>query len=427
MTLALTPFVSFLFLVSLAQSAKAETIFCGAGNVQCLIAAINQANADPQKTTIWLAPGMYLLANIDNDTDGPNALPSIVSPIRIEAHGVTLARTSGSPSSRIYHVGPAGDLRLNGLTVTEGDSAANGGALLNRGGNVTVVNSVFDGNTADFGGAIFNDGGTLTIRNSTITQNDARFGGGLVNAGGVVIVINTDFDQNHGFQVAGVVTEGGQLHISRSRFLDNLAGYTVGGLYANGGTVSIVGTVFTANVSQGSGGFLVDSQTNVIVHNSAFVENQGDSAGAIINRGTIQVTNTTFARNRNRTACNGTAIGNGGTMALGNTTFAENIAAGFCPSHSVIDAPDGLTLLLNSIVQNSGDVSRDCTGVVTSLGHNLLQNPQGCNIHVTDLFGEADLGPFTDNGVPGNAHFPLLPQSQAINAANDAACPKGIK
>jgi hypothetical protein len=184
MTHAPSSFVSFFFLISFAQPATAETIACEAGDVQCLIAAINQANADPKQTTIRLAAGMYLLANVDNDTDGPNALPSIVSPVRIEAEGATLARSAGSPMFRIYHVGPAGDLRLNGLTVTEGGvlAPANGGALLNRGGTVTVVNSVFSGNSAVFGGAIFNDQGTLTIRNSTIAQNVANVGGGLMKS-----------------------------------------------------------------------------------------------------------------------------------------------------------------------------------------------------------------------------------------------------
>jgi predicted outer membrane repeat protein len=168
---------------------------------------------------------MYLLANTDNDIDGPTALPSIVSPIRIEAYGVTLGRTSGSPAFRFFLVGRAGALRLNGLTVTEGDSGSgsgkSGGALLNRGGNVTVVDSVFEGNTAFFGGAIYNDGGTLTIHDSTITRNTAiGSGAGLINVGGRVIVSRTDFDANHGSGDGSVETEGGEMYIVGSRFLN---------------------------------------------------------------------------------------------------------------------------------------------------------------------------------------------------------------
>ena len=63
----------------LAPFAEAETFDCGAGDIQCLIAAINEANADPHRTTIRLAGGTYALTSVNNDTDGPNGLPSIVS------------------------------------------------------------------------------------------------------------------------------------------------------------------------------------------------------------------------------------------------------------------------------------------------------------------------------------------------------------
>jgi hypothetical protein len=34
------------------------------------------------------------------------------------------------------------------------------------------------------------------------------------------------------------------------------------------------------------------------------------------------------------------------------------------------------------------------------------------------------LDAFTDNGRPGNGHFPLLPTSQAIDAGSDVVCPR---
>jgi hypothetical protein len=42
----------------------------------------------------------------------------------------------------------------------------------------------------------------------------------------------------------------------------------------------------------------------------------------------------------------------------------------------------------------------------------------------TDLTGDPGLGTFTDNGTPGNGHFPLLATSPAIDAANNSVCPK---
>jgi hypothetical protein len=89
------------------------------------------------------------------------------------------------------------------------------------------------------------------------------------------------------------------------------------------------------------------------------------------------------------------------------------------------------TLLASSVV---GDTSSpDCYGPITSLGYNLISDPSGCAIALqpTDLAGDPlngpldpGLGPLTDDGTPGNGHFPLLPTSPAIGAGNGAACPK---
>src|SRR5437016_1796654 len=71
--------------LAFAQPLQAEMFKCAAGDVQCLIAAINQTNANghPQNT-IHLETGTYTLTHIDNDTDGPNGLPSITSNLKID-------------------------------------------------------------------------------------------------------------------------------------------------------------------------------------------------------------------------------------------------------------------------------------------------------------------------------------------------------
>ena len=40
----------------------------------------------------------------------------------------------------------------------------------------------------------------------------------------------------------------------------------------------------------------------------------------------------------------------------------------------------------------------------------------------SDLNGDPGLGEFVDDGTAGNGHYPLLPTSQAIDAADDEAC-----
>ena len=65
----------------------AKNFTCAAGNVQCLIGAINEANSNGQNNTISLEEGTYTLTNIDNETDGPNGLPSIAGTLTINVAG----------------------------------------------------------------------------------------------------------------------------------------------------------------------------------------------------------------------------------------------------------------------------------------------------------------------------------------------------
>jgi hypothetical protein len=71
-------------------------------------------------------------------------------------------------------------------------------------------------------------------------------------------------------------------------------------------------------------------------------------------------------------------------------------------------------------------MGNDCRGSVTSLGHNLIETTAGCDIipQATDLVGQDPLlGVFTDEEVPGRGHFPLMPGSPAISAADADVCP----
>jgi hypothetical protein len=83
--------------------------------------------------------------------------------------------------------------------------------------------------------------------------------------------------------------------------------------------------------------------------------------------------------------------------------------------------------MMNTILARNGTgLGSDCRGTVTSLGTNLIGDPTGCTITLqpSDLTGDPGLATFTDDGTPGNGHVPLLPTSQAIDAGNDALCPR---
>jgi hypothetical protein len=377
------------------QMGHAAEFTCPAGEsgVTCLIAAIHEANANGEENTLRLKAGTYTLTAVDNDTDGPNGLPSVTSTLTIQGAGAeatSLERAPSTPSFRLLHVAATGGLTLEGLTIRGGNVGFRfGGGLFNR-GVLALEHTTVSHNTADGGGGLFNGGGVVTIARSTIRENDAGHPGG------------------------GIYVEGGLVTILRSTLADN---------FADGGGALALGLL----------GFFSEAPSTVVITESAVVDNasfvqEGGGVG-VGSRGVLVATNTTIARNSGG-ADPGGGVASFGTSILTNCTVTENSVNGFGGGVS------GAVALQNTIVAlNTGffGESADCIGPVTSLGNNLIGDPAGifpgppgCSITLqpTDRTGDPGLATFRDNGRPGNGHFPLLKTSQAIDAGDKAECPR---
>ena len=158
--------------VALPRAGQAETFACGAGDVACLMAAITEANANGQTNTIDLEAGTYTLTTVDNETDGPNGLPSITSPLTIRGVGVTrtiLERAAPAPRFRLVHVAASGTLTLARVMLKGGHAPFVDGGCAPP---VLCVFHSFDG------GGLFNQAGTVTLRQSTVAENFAEGRGG---------------------------------------------------------------------------------------------------------------------------------------------------------------------------------------------------------------------------------------------------------
>jgi len=439
----------------IATVVSAKTFHCPSGDVQCLIYSINEANVNGQPhNTIRLEGGAYTLALADNDTDGPNGLPSITSTLTIEVKNkatATIARASDAGKSfRLLHVASSGNLTLEDITLTNGHGLASrkGGVLLNNGGVVTLRRSALIDNHAVLdGGGLFNACGTVEIVESTIADNDGLWGpAALVNSDcGTMTIVDSVLTHNRTDAdlgtVGGILSTGGTLTILRSRVADNWGG-TTGGVAITRGLAVIDSTTFSANGGL-SVGALTIGDASVLVTNSAFVGNRSDwysRPAAIQNRGgTLAVTNSTFAGNAvtgvmsltNSTEI-GVAIENYATLSLLNTTFAENTGHDSYQTSTprrydvIFTAAGASTTLQNTIVTHDIQAAvEDCGGPVTSLGNNLILDVAMCAITLQpgDLTGDAGLADFADDGNAGHAHYPLLSTSQAIDAGNDAVCP----
>jgi hypothetical protein len=371
---------AMVFALVASDLVHAAVFHCPSGDVTCLIAAINAANANGEDDTITLEAGTYTLTTVDNETDGANGLPSITSALSIKGAGAEstiLERAATAPLLRLLRVSADGVLQLEGLTVSRGMEDS-GGGLANFGGTVQITDVSFLDNLAVHpGGAFWNCGGTATIAGATFARN------------------------------------GGDPGAIANELSDFCRGE---------GTMTIVNTTVADGncIFNGNGG-------TMLVLNSAIVRNTGARhAGGIENIGTLTLINTSVVANTNSLPdIGGIANFGNGVLTLINTTVADNGG----PLSAVGGlATGGTAVLVNTILaRNSAgvdDAVADCSGVVTSQGSNLIGDLTGCTVTLQpgDLTGDPGLGSLVDDGTPGQAHLPLLAASRAINAGNNQIC-----
>jgi hypothetical protein len=348
--------------------------------VACLIAAISTANSNGEVNTIRLQAGTYTLRAPDNDTDGPNGLPSITSPLTIVGAGARntiIEREAAAPQFRLLHVAPTGLLKLEDLT-------ARGGLLV--------------GMFQLFGGGLLNRG-TAIISESALTDSTARGGGPGVGSGGGIANL-------------------GQLVIARSTIANNSAGGPGGGVSSRAG-LTIVNSTISGNTGDLGGGLFIGEGMAIIIGSTIAgnLATDGNGGGVFSTSAAMAIINSTLAGNR--TGFNGRELAGGGGIIV-NTTIAN---AGVPFGGNVLQATSALALY-NTIVSGPSILGiSDCVGRATSLGNNLFSDPN-CAVALLpdDLTGDPLLGDFTDDGTPGHGFLPLLKRSPAINAGDDAAC-----
>ena len=209
---------------------QALDFHCPSGDVTCLINAINVAKANGVPNTIQLEAGDYVATEVNNDTEGANAFPSITGIMTIvgaESEATSLTQ-GGLGDTRILHVSVGADLTLKHLTVRDGWVPflsglvwQRGGGILSRGTLTLDHSSVRDNNLRDDGNGrgigIWNNG-KLTLEYSTVANNilygidGGATGAGIFNDGGDLIIHQSAIIGNrtgHEFPHAGGIAHWG--------------------------------------------------------------------------------------------------------------------------------------------------------------------------------------------------------------------------
>ncbi|MEA5449217.1 choice-of-anchor Q domain-containing protein [Leptolyngbya sp. CCNP1308] len=241
---------------------------------------------------------------------------------------------SGGEKSRVFAIAPGATVKLNRLTLAQGQ-AAHGGGILNDGTLTLTDSTVQNSKAQQLGGGIFNRG-RLNLVNSTVAGNISRFGGGGI---------------------------------------------------ANHGSLSLVNSTLSGNTAYLLGGGIDNSSGNLVAKSSTIAFNTADSqetgvgngGGIYVGTSRVELQNTIVARNVDRSGDRETGaihanisgpVVDGGANLIGDYTGSS----GFSRSHLVGTATSpidprlgplqdngGLTwthgLLVNSVARGSGDVA----------------------------------------------------------------------
>lgn len=269
--------------------------------------------------TIWLRGsfaehGVLLAADVTVKGTGPGAL--------IDAGG----------AGRHFRVASSGEVRLENLTLANGDKNGDvGGSVRVKSGSLVVDRVIFDGNRAQNGGAIacvedctgltvldsvfqFNsaDGGAnngyggaifsqaeTTIKRTLFTVNSAFAMGGGVYVDGLwpvvtnpsLTLIDSEFEENTSFSAGAVEARYADVEVRRSSFLDNVAsGFSgVGGaVHGSGNRMTFVNSTFARNNGTYSGAVSGD---DLFLANVTFVDNASASGASDFTGDTVEVRN----------------------------------------------------------------------------------------------------------------------------------------
>ena len=356
---------------------------------------------------------------------------------------IVQAHTAKPGSTNGYHVFAiiSGDVGISGMTIRHGNTGTDGGGIFN-GATLTLSDSAVTDNLAGTNGAGIYNEGTLSLTNVAVNNNTAsRFGGGVHNQSGTVTLRNSTVSDNQAEAFGGGLYNEGTLTIIDSTVNRNAASGSSGkggGINnAGGATLTINNSSISNNTANNVGGGIVNgggANTTLTVTNSTISGNNSSTSdgGGIFNGASSAATlrNTTVSGN---TARFGGGVDNSGSLTLTNNSFNGNAASGSLGGGGIRNDNIGSTDVTNTIVagNTATTTGADCSGSLTSQGHNLIGDNSGCSFTPAagDLVGtsaspiDPKLGPLADNGGPIETHALLPPGSPAIDAGDDALCP----
>ncbi|HYO10273.1 MAG TPA: hypothetical protein VER17_14995 [Tepidisphaeraceae bacterium] len=290
----------------------------------------------------------------------------------------------GGDDSRIFHVNTGQKVALFDLTLSNGDAADNGGALLLTGGGqthlerVTIQTSVARGAAAtQGGGGIYNDDHDLTLKQVDLLDNAAT---GAAGSGGGMFTKSGDVKIYDSFIAGNVANRaGGGIEIIDGDLLLN--DVSLGG--PNGADGNVAGPSGSASPGNG-GGLHVTGAARVVIEHSDVTNNfAAKEGGGLWNaaNSTMIVTHSTIADNDAAGAAaddgGGGIFNNGGKLYVSHSVIKGNVASGTAGSGGGIFSTAGEvvvrhTRLTGNVANRAGGGVELIAGTV-ALKHSKLE------------------------------------------------------
>ncbi len=342
-------------------SAAADPIIVGCtdyvGDVAALIAAFNEANSDPDESTIQLGEYCAYTLTAPATAGGITGLPLVSHNLILEGNGSAIAREDQGPPLRFLVLQDnvqltANNLGLYGgslpqedggaiylepgaaLTLNQGyldyNEARKGGAIYaSSGASVTLNGTYLYGNFAsEEGGAIYADAGSsLTLDQAFVDDSRAKTGGGIYTQG-EAIIRDSYFEYNETTLTGGAIQATAALTIERSDFEDNYAEQGGGAIYAVGET-TIQDSRFIENGTNDlvADGGAVWASGVLTVSDSYFAYNYANEGGGIYGKD-VQITDSDFYDNYAYNTSGGVYAENA-SRGIHGARFEYNTADGF--------------------------------------------------------------------------------------------------
>ena len=354
----------------------------------------------------------------------------IRSDLRINGLGAAASTIDGAALSRIFQVSPGSLLEIRDITLTNGrDTGADsdslsgaaaesgiGGAILNDGGTLMIVDSVI-ANSAVYGGD--------SLSGTPGSRGGGAFGAAVANLEGQVSVVDSVIESNSA--VSGNSTGSG-----------NSGNAVGGGVYSRNGSVTIRNSTLDSNTTQAgtvasgtsgisAGGGLAAISATVFVQASTFSNNDSELGGAIFRSATgstvtsLDILNSTISNNTGDIGA-GLYHGDSGMTSIDYSTIVENQAATRSGGlYSVGHIEIGRSILTGNTAPTDANINANSTSLntVVSTGDNIFGDITGVAVdgetsNVENVAMASVVYPLADNGGPTQTHM-LVPGSIAIN------------